>query len=241
MFSYYDNKLKETDLEFIELFDNFLNNDVNNTINIDNKTKAMVILSTLIGSQSTNLFKQILSTSINEDITPTEVKEIIYQAVAYLGLGRVYPFFSITNEVLESMNIKLPLTNQSTTTNKTRLEKGVQAQVDIFGEDMKDFYKSGSKETRHINKWLASNCFGDYYTRNGLDYKQREMITFCFILAQGGCESQLTSHAIANMQVGNDKEFLINIISQALPFIGYPRSLNALTCLNNAIEIMEEK
>ena len=241
MFSYYDNKLKETDLEFIELFDNFLNNDVNNTINIDNKTKSMVILSTLIGSQSTNLFKQILSTSINEDITPTEVKEIIYQAVAYLGLGRVYPFFSITNEVLESMNIKLPLTNQSTTTNKTRLEKGVQAQVDIFGEDMKDFYKSGSKETRHINKWLASNCFGDYYTRNGLDYKQREMITFCFILAQGGCESQLTSHAIANMQVGNDKEFLINIISQALPFIGYPRSLNALTCLNNAIEIMEEK
>ena len=67
------------------------------------------------------------------------------------------------------------------------------------------------------------------------------MITFCFILAQGGCESQLISHAIASMQVGNDKEFLINIISQALPFIGYPRSLNALTCLNNAIEIMEEK
>ena len=29
-----------------------------------------------------------------------------------------------------------------------------------------------------VNKWLAANCFGDYYTRTGLDLKQREMITF---------------------------------------------------------------
>ena len=59
---------------------------------------------------------------------------------------------------------------------------------------MKEFYKSGPEETRHINRWLAGNCFGDYYTRGGLDLKQREMITFCFISAQGGCEPQLKAH-----------------------------------------------
>ena len=117
-----------------------------------------------------------------------------------------------------------------------RLKKGIQAQVDIFGEHMKDFYKSGPDESKHINKWLAGNCFGDYYTRNGLDYKQREMITFCFLAAQGGCEPQLTSHAAANMRIGNDKIFLIKIISQCLPYIGYPRSLNALRCVNSAAE-----
>ena len=88
--------------------------------------------------------------------------------------------------------------------------------------------------SRHINYWLADNCFGDYYTRTGLDYKQREMITFCFLAAQGGCEPQLTSHAAANMKIGNDKVFLIKIISQCLPYIGYPRSLNALRCVNDA-------
>lgn len=102
------------------------------------------------------------------------------------------------------------------------------------------FWKSGPEESRHINLWLADNCFGDYYTRTGLDYKQREMITFCFLAAQGGCEPQLTSHAAANMRIGNDKKYLIKVISQCLPFIGYPRSLNALRCVNNAADKMED-
>lgn len=42
--------------------------------------------------------------------------------------------------------------------------------------------------------------------------------------------------AAANMKIGNDKAFLIKVISQCLPYIGYPRSLNALRCVNNAVE-----
>ena len=134
----------------------------------------------------------------------------------------------------------MPLEPQSTTTTETRREAGTQAQCEIFGEQMRDFWKSGSEESRHINLWLADNCFGDYYTRKGLDYRQREMITFCYLSAQGGCEPQLTAHALANMKVGNDKNFLIKIISQCLPFIGYPRSLNALKCVNDAYEKFNE-
>ena len=99
---------------------------------------------------------------------------------------------------------------------------------------MKDFYRSGPEESRHINRWLADNCFGDIYTRSGLNYGQREVITFCFLAAQGGCEPQLISHAAANMKIGNDKQFLIRVISQCLPYIGYPRSLNALRCVDKA-------
>ena len=99
---------------------------------------------------------------------------------------------------------------------------------------MPGFQNSGPQESRHINRWLAGNCFGDYYTRGGLDYRDRELITFCFLAAQGGCEPQLTSHAAANLRLGNDKPLLIRVISQCRPYIGYPRSLNALTCINQA-------
>ena len=88
----------------------------------------------------------------------------------------------------------------------------------------------------HINRWLAANCFGDYYTRTGLDLKQREMVTFCYLAAQGGCEPQLTAHAKGNMNLGNDREFLTKVVSQCLPYIGYPRSLNAIACINKAAE-----
>ena len=112
-----------------------------------------------------------------------------------------------------------------------RLEKGVAAQVAIFGEGMNEAWKKN-----HVNRWLAENCFGDYYTRNGLDLKQREMITFCFLMAQGGCEPQLIAHAKGNFNLGNDKDFLIRVVSQCLPYIGYPRSLNAITCISKAAE-----
>lgn len=226
----------ECDPEFKELFNNFAFDEVINSNDLEDRTRMMAILATLIGCQGIEEFKVMLLAALNLGVTPVEVKEIVYQSVAYLGIGRVLPFIQGTNEILKERGIELPLEGQSTTTRENRLEKGIQAQVDIFGEGMKEFYKSGPEESKHINYWLAANCFGDYYTRKGLDYKEREMITFCFLAAQGGCEPQLTSHAIANMKIGNDKIFLIKIISACLPFIGYPRSLNALSCVNNAAE-----
>jgi alkylhydroperoxidase/carboxymuconolactone decarboxylase family protein YurZ len=109
-------------------------------------------------------------------------------------------------------------------------------QVEIFGENMRGFAQSGPEETRHINKWLADNCFGDYYTRGGLDTREREMVTLCFLAAQGGCEPQLTAHAKANMVVGNEKAFLIAVVSQCMPYIGYPRTLNAIRCIDEAVK-----
>ena len=124
--------------------------------------------------------------------------------------------------------------SQATTTIDDRLKAGEDAQVAIFGDEMRNFSNFGPEETRHINKWLTDNCFGDYYTRKGLNYNQREMITFCFLAAQGGCEPQLTAHAAANIRIGNDKSFLIKVVSNCLPYIGYPRSLNALHCIDEA-------
>lgn len=238
MFPGYVSTLLETDSEFIERFDNFAFDEVvNQKVEgeaLDDKTRMMAILATLLGCQGIDEFKVMIPAAMNFDVTPIEIKEIVYQAVAYLGIGRVFPFLHAVNEILSSKEITLPLEGQATTTMENRLEKGVQSQIDIFGDGMKEFYQSGPNETRHINYWLAANCFGDYYTRSGLDYRQREMITFCFLAAQGGCEPQLTSHAAANMRIGNHKNFLINVVSQCLPFIGYPRSLNAIRCINEA-------
>ena len=240
MFPGYVSKFAETDPEFIERFDNFTFDEVINMPDIggkevDGRTRHMAILATLLGCQGIDEFKVMLGAAINFGVTAIEIKEITYQAVAYLGIGRVFPFLKAVNEFLESKGISLPLEGQATTTTENRREAGTQAQVDIFGEGMRDFWQSGPDESRHINLWLADNCFGDYYTRKGLNYAERELITFCFLAAQGGCEPQLTSHAAANMRIGNDKLFLIKIISHCLPFIGYPRSLNALTCVNTAV------
>ena len=238
MFPGYQSDFLRTDPEFIERFDNFAFDEVINQPGQgqDDKTRWTAILATLIGCQGIDEYEKLLGAALNFGVTPVEVKEIVYQAVAYLGIGLVFPFLKATNTILEERGVMLPLEGQAASTTENRRELGTQAQVDIFGEGMRDFWRSGPEESRHVNLWLADNCFGDYYTRTGLSYAQREMITFCFLAAQGGCEPQLTAHASGNMKVGNDKSFLIRVISQCLPYIGYPRSLNALTCVNKAAE-----
>lgn len=236
MFPGYVSNFLETDPEFIERFDNFSFDEVVSHDNLDDRTRFMAILAALIGCQGVDEFRIMVPAAMNFGVTPVEIKEIVYQAVDYCGIGRVFPFLTAVNEALETHGVTLPLPPQATTTMGNRLTAGAQAQADIFGDHMKEFYKSGPEESRHINRWLAANCFGDYYTRKGLSLKQREMITFCFLAAQGGCEPQLIAHAAGNMRLGNDKAFLIKIASQCLPYIGYPRTLNALRCVNDAAE-----
>lgn len=223
---------RETDPEFMERFEHFAFDEAVNEPGqgLEPITRHMAILAALLGCQGIDAFREELPCALDAGVTPVMVKEIVYQAVDYLGIGRVLPFLKAANEILTQRGVTLPLAGQATTM-ENRLEKGAQTQADIFGPHMLEAWKSG-----HINRWLASNCFGDYYTRTGLTLAQREMITFCFLAAQGGCEPQLIGHAKGNMNLGNGKAFLIRVVSQCLPYIGYPRSLNAITCVNTAAE-----
>lgn len=225
--------LHRTDPEFADRFAHFAFDEVANEENqqLDPPTRYLAILAALIGCGGVEAYKETLPQALENGITPIVAKEIVYQATDYLGYGRMLPFLNVTNEILTENGIELPLDGQATTTLDNRLEKGIAAQVEIFGEHMKEAWKTG-----HINRWLAANCFGDYYTRKGLSLAERELITFCFLMAQGGCEPQLIAHAKGNMNMGNDKDFLLKVVSQCLPYIGYPRSLNAIACVGKAVE-----
>ena len=70
------------------------------------------------------------------------------------------------------------------------------------------------------------------HTRNGLDVKLRELVTLSILIGLGGVESQIKGHIQGNLNVGNDRTVLNDLITQLLPWVGYPRTLNALKCLN---------
>ena len=128
MFPGYVSKFLETDPEFIERFDNFTFDEVINMPDIggkevDGKTRHIAILATLLGCQGIDEFKAMLPAAMNFGVTPIEIKEITYQAVAYLGIGRVFPFLKAVNEFLESQGIQLPLEGQATTTTETAVKQ----------------------------------------------------------------------------------------------------------------------
>ena len=177
----------------------------------------------------------MLGAALNVGVTPVEAKEILYQAVPYVGMAKVLDFIHATNEVLKERGVKLPLPGQSTTTPENRAEKGLAVQKRIIGDDtVEKLYASSPEDQLHIQRFLSANCFGDNYTRTGLDVATRELLTFSMLVALGGCEPQVKGHVAANLHVGNDRARLIDVLTQLLPFIGYPRTLNGLRVVSDA-------
>jgi 4-carboxymuconolactone decarboxylase len=227
--------LKVTDPELIEVFDNFAFDEVLQYGNLDTRSRLMVVLASMIASQALGEYKVMLGGALNVGVTPVEVKEIVYQAVPYVGMAKVYDFIHATNEILESRGVKLPLEGQSTTSPETRFENGLAVQKAIFGATIDKMYEDSPADQVHIQKYLSANCFGDYLTRTGIDVKVRELLTFSMLLSLGGCEPQLKGHIQGNLTVGNDKDRLLSVVTQLLPYVGYPRTLNAIRCLNEVV------
>ena len=76
MFPGYKSKFLETDPEFIERFDNFAFDEVVNSDDLDDRTRMMAILATLIGSQSVDEFRAMVPAALNFGVTPVEAKEL---------------------------------------------------------------------------------------------------------------------------------------------------------------------
>ena len=235
LFPNHQSTLKVTDPELIEVFDNFAFDEVFSYGNLDAGTRLMVILASLIAQQTLSEYKVMLGGALNVGVTPIEVKEIVYQSVPYVGIAKSYDFIHATNEILERRGVKLPLEGQSTTTPETRFKKGLALSKSVFGKMIDAMYEQSPENQIHIQKYLSANCFGDYYTRTGLDIKMRELLTFSMLLSLGGCEPQLKWHIQGNVNIGNNKETLLSVVTQLLPYVGYPRTLNAIRCLNEVL------
>lgn len=227
--------LPSTDPELIEIFDNFAFDEVLRKSNLDIKTRLMVQLAALIASQALREYRIMLRAGLTVGVTPVQIKEIVYQAVPYVGMAKVFDFIHATNEVLTERGVELPLPGQSTSTPADREAKGLALQKEIVGSEVVEkLYASAPADQQHIQHYLSANCFGDHLTRTGIALPTRELLTFGMLVTLGGCEQQVKGHVTANINVGNDRARLIDVLTQLLPFIGYPRTLNALRVLNEA-------
>ena len=101
-------RLLDTDPEFIERFDNFAFDEVVSQVRLDDRTAMMSHLAYLLGCQGVDEFRAMLPAALNFGVTPVEVKEIVYRAAAYLGIGRVFPFLHVVNDVLTQRGVVPP-------------------------------------------------------------------------------------------------------------------------------------
>ncbi|TXJ49372.1 carboxymuconolactone decarboxylase family protein [Brachyspira aalborgi] len=227
-----DFAVSKEDEDLQNIFNNFVYGEVYNHGNLEPKLRELITLVSLTASDGNNMIAEHVEVALNVGASAIEIKEALYQCAPYVGFPRVFTVLEEANKIFKYKNIKLPLPSQATVSDNTRFEKGLEIQTNTFGQRILDAHANAPENLKHIQNYLSAMCFGDFYTREGLDLKTRELLTFIMLISLGGAEPQATSHAKANISMGNDKDILIEAVTQCIPYIGYPRTLNAITIIN---------
>ncbi len=223
-----------SDKEFFTNHINFTFGESFVKANLDTQKYFLITLASTLAVGGKIEFKALLQGAIKNDISPIVIKEVIYQATPYVGFARVCDFLSLCNKVFKKLNIALVLTPQGTTTQENRKIKGREIQNAIFSEaNITKMIETTPEDKAFINDFLSANCFGDYYTHMGLDLKTRELLTLVYLISLGGLDNQVKAHIQGNLNMGQSRKDLLNIIAALIPYIGYPKALNALNLLDD--------
>lgn len=224
-----------TDPDFQDILSRFIFGEVFHQGSLDDKMRELITLVVLTTNQTLPQLKAHVHAALNVGLTPIEIKEAVYQCAPYVGFPKTLNAMTEVNNVFKARNIALPLESQQQVEEETRFDKGLAVQVDIFGDIITKNQENSPINQKHIQEYLSAFCFGDFYTRGGLDLKTRELLTLSIISALGGADLQVKAHVQGNLNVGNDKETMITAITHCLPYMGFPRTLNALSCINEII------
>jgi 4-carboxymuconolactone decarboxylase len=219
----------KTDPELLTILQSVIFGEVFYIGNLDDKTRELVTITALTTNQTLPQLTSHTNAALNIGVTPIEIREVIYQCAPFIGFPKVLNAMEVVNKVFEQKGIKVPLETQGTVTEADRHEKGLEKQAPLYGDGMKrNMQDLPGGLGNEIPDLLTASCFGDFYTRKGLDIKTRELMVFCALATLGGTEKQMASHAAGNMKVGNDKETLISAMVQLYPYVGFPRAANAI-------------
>lgn len=223
------------DPELMTILQRFIFGEVFYIGNLNDKTRELITITATATNQTLPQLKGHTNAALNIGIKPIEIREVIYQLAPVIGYPKTLNSLDTINSVFKSRGIKLPLQNEATIAEGQRFDKGKEMQYPIYGDGMKQNMKDLPGEfAETIPRILTETFFGDYYTRSGLDIKTRELMIFCAMATLGGTERQLSSHAVGNMKVGNDKETLLSALVQLYPYIGFPRVANAIYAIKDA-------
>lgn len=121
------------------------------------------------------------------------------------------------------------------------LQRGLDKLNEVDGAQGEAVMQALADIAPDLGKYIIGFAFGEIYGREHLDLRQRELITLAALAAQGGCEKQLKVHIHASLNVGLSQAQIIEIFMQCIPYLGFPKVLNAVFVAKEVFAEHEEE
>ncbi|MBQ3654165.1 MAG: carboxymuconolactone decarboxylase family protein [Synergistaceae bacterium] len=220
------------DPELAAVMKKYIYGDIVRQAKLTQTERKLVEIVVLTTNQNHKFLARVIDGALNLGVKAIEIREALYHVAPYIGFPKVFEALEIADEIFTKHGIALPLEAQGTTTDADRFEKGLEFQVKTYGERIVKMREATPDFQKHLQDNLSAFCFGDTYTRGTLDLKTREMVTMAVIGTLGTAEAQYKSHVIGTLDAGATNEEIIGVITVMNPYIGFPRTLNALRIAN---------
>jgi 4-carboxymuconolactone decarboxylase len=117
-----------------------------------------------------------------------------------------------------------------------RYERGEQLLRKIDGDTVADNLIARYENLApDFTRYLVEFAFGEIYAREG-DLKHREIVAISSLATMGGCDSQLETHVHGAFNVGLTENEIVECVMTLIPYIGFPKALNAMAVVKRVVE-----
>lgn len=223
------------DTDMMAILQKYIFGEIFTVGELDIKTREMITVTSLAVQQTLPQLKAHINAALNAGVTPVELREAIYQLAPFIGFPKTLNALNVLNEVFKERGIETPLKSTSTVKEDERFEKGLAIQKPLYGDEIqKSMEGLPDNMGADVSRFLTEVCFGDFYTREGLDLKTRELLVISILVTTGNTTT-LKSHIKGNLKAGNSKETITAAIIQCLPYVGFPNTLSALRTLKEVL------
>ena len=221
--------------EMMAILQKYIFGEVFTVGDLDIKTRELLTVTSLAVQQTLPQLKAHINGALNAGATPIELREAIYQLAPFIGFPKTLNALGVLNDVFKERGIETPLKSTATVKEEERYQKGFEIQNPLYGDEIKQAMEGLPDDMgAEVARFLTEVCFGDFYTREGLDIKTRELL-FIAALVTTGNSTTLKSHIKGNLRAGNSKETVTAAIIQCLPYVGFPNTLAALKTLKEVL------
>ena len=208
---------------------------------LDNKTKELIVVAALtVKGNNQPQLKVHLNGALNTGNSINEIKEIILQMAVYGGFPVSINGMNTLKEVIEerkSAGIIDDLGKEFVKkSNNNRLEIGIKTISQLKPNQYEILIETYQEFSPELVQFIIEFAFGDIYSRDNVELRNRQLATITSLVALGNASSQLKFHLKAGLNIGISQAELKEVMVLMTVFAGFPNAINGMNVLKSVLE-----
>jgi 4-carboxymuconolactone decarboxylase len=188
-----------------------------------------------LGPHTVQLREHVAS-ALDLGLQPRTILEVFMQAGLYGGFITTETAARVAQGVFAARGLSVPPEAPRDDSNEALDAKGRAVMAKLHGERASLGYAApGNNVTGALYPAAIRYGYGELWSRPGLDHRQRMLVAIAAFTALG-LEGQLAKFGASALNIGLSKEEVIEAVIQTGPYSGFPRALNGLALLSDALK-----